>query len=291
MRGVPRERRAISLAPSDVARHLQHLGRATHDQLERVLGVVVQPFDDAEARAHRRRQHAEARGRADEREVLDGHRDRLRLRPLAEPDVDLVVLHRGVEELLDDGAQPVDLVDEEDVPLTHVRELPHEVARLLDRRPARRVDVHAHLARDQLGQRRLAEARRAVEERVVERLLAGDGGRDRDPQVALDLLLADELGQPLRSQGELDDALLADDLWGRDLGSGHGCNIPGLSGTSKRMRSRNIPEIARKSRCVPPPRQTRARIPASRSAAASSVSGFLQKTKRISDLPSPSRFR
>ena len=35
--------------------------------------------------------------------------------PSDEPDVDPVVLHRRIQELLDDRTQPVDLVDEEDV--------------------------------------------------------------------------------------------------------------------------------------------------------------------------------
>ena len=39
----------------------------------------------------------------------------LRLRSVAEPDVDLVVLHRRIEELLDDRPQSMDLVDEQDV--------------------------------------------------------------------------------------------------------------------------------------------------------------------------------
>ena len=51
------------------------------------------------------------------REPLDRHRDRLRLGSLAQTDVDPVVLHRRIEELLDHRPQPMDLVDEEDVAL------------------------------------------------------------------------------------------------------------------------------------------------------------------------------
>ena len=62
------------------------------------------------------------------------------------------------------------------------------------------------LARDQLGERRLAESRRAEEERVVERLAPRERRVDADAQAVLHLLLADELGQPLRPERELDDA-------------------------------------------------------------------------------------
>ena len=63
------------------------------------------------------------------------------------------------------------------------------------------------LARDQLGQRRLAESRRAEEERVIERLAARERGVDVDAQAVLHLLLPDELRQPLRAERELDDGL------------------------------------------------------------------------------------
>ena len=74
--------------------------------------------------------------------------------------------------------------------------------------PDVRADVHAELARDQLGQRRLAEPGRAEEERVVERLAPRERGVDVDAQAVLHLLLADELGQPLRAQRQLDDRLV-----------------------------------------------------------------------------------
>ena len=92
------------------------------------------------------------------------------LGPSRQADVDLVVLHRRIEELLDDRPQAMDLVDEEDVAFAQVRERADEIARLLERRAGGRADVDAELARDQLGERRLAESRRAEEQRVVERL-------------------------------------------------------------------------------------------------------------------------
>src|SRR6185437_8281099 len=68
---------------------------ATHDQLEILGRVEVEPLFDPEPRPHRRREHPEPRRGTDERERLDRHRDRLRLGALGESNVDLVVLHRG----------------------------------------------------------------------------------------------------------------------------------------------------------------------------------------------------
>ena len=74
-----------------------------------------------------------------------------------------------------------------------------EVAGLGQHRAGGGAEVHAQLAGDDLGQRGLAEARRAEQQHVVQRLAARPGGLDEHPQVALGLLLADELGQRLRA--------------------------------------------------------------------------------------------
>jgi hypothetical protein len=68
-------------------------------------------------------------------------------------------------------------------------------------------------------ERGLAEPRWAVEEEVVERLVALLGGVDGDAEVVLQLLLADELIEASRAQGNVnlvvvlrlagDDALLS----------------------------------------------------------------------------------
>ena len=115
----------------------------------------------------------------------------------------------------------MDFVDEEDVARAQIRERAHEIAGLLERGPARGVDVHAELAADELRERRLAESGRTVEERVVEWLVASARGLDVDRERVLHLLLPDELGQPLRAKGKLDDRFVGDDFRGRDLSAGH----------------------------------------------------------------------
>ena len=193
------------VSPARVDPRRDHRSRAMHDLLDLVHGVVVHPQLDPEARAQRSGEHPEPRRRADQREGLDRHGDRLRLGALGEPDVDLPVLHGRVEELVDDRPQAVDLVDEQDVAGTQVGERPDQITRLLERRPGRGVDVHAHFARDQLGECGLAQTRRADQQRVVERFLSPHRRIDIDAQRVLHLALSDELGEPLRTQRELDD--------------------------------------------------------------------------------------
>ena len=102
----------------------------------------------------------------------------------------------------------MDLVDEQHVVRLQIGELRGKIARLLDHRPGGGAEAHAHLARHDLRQRRLAEAGRAVEQHVVERLAARLGGGDEDLQVLADLLLADEIVERLRTQRQLGRILL-----------------------------------------------------------------------------------
>ena len=87
--------------------------------------------------------------------------------PLAEHDVELEVLHRRVEHLLDGAGEAVDLVDEEDVALVELGEDRGEVAGALERRARRDVQAHAHLGGDDAGEGGLAQPGRAGEEQVV----------------------------------------------------------------------------------------------------------------------------
>ncbi len=72
MRGVPRARRAISLAPSAVMRDAEDARAAIDDQLELRLAVEIQPHRNAEAVAQRIGEKAGARGGADQRKFLRG---------------------------------------------------------------------------------------------------------------------------------------------------------------------------------------------------------------------------
>ena len=121
-----------------------------------------------------------AGGRADERERRQRQADARRRRALADDDVELEVLHRRVEDLLDGPRQAVDLVDEQDVALLELGEDRGQVAGPLERRARRDVQRHAHLGGGDAGQRGLAEPGRAGEQQVVDGLAAPPGRLDDD---------------------------------------------------------------------------------------------------------------
>ena len=77
-------------------------------------------------------------------------------------------------------AEPMDLVDEQDVALAQAGQDGGEIAGPLDGRARGRPDLGAHLGGDDVRQRRLAQPRRAVEQDVVDRLGSMLGGVDED---------------------------------------------------------------------------------------------------------------
>ena len=94
----------------------------------------------------------------------------------------------------------MDFVDEQNVALFEIGEDRGEIARLGDHRARGRAEIDAEFARDDLRERRFAEARRADEQHMIERFLARARGLDEDLQIGAGLFLADELGQLLRAQ-------------------------------------------------------------------------------------------
>ncbi len=160
-----------------------------------------------------------ARGGADQGELRKLDLDRARRRSLADDEVELEILHRGIEHLLDRGTEAMDLVDEEHVALFEIGEKCREIAGLGDHGTRGGAKADAELARHDLRQRGLAEARRADEQHVIERLAALARGLDEYGQIGARLRLADELRQQLRAQrgvaGILMAALRRDDARGR----------------------------------------------------------------------------
>src|SRR5260221_2766544 len=115
----------------------------------------------------------------------------------------------------------MDLVDEEDVLFAQVGQRPHEIARLCERRRGRRLNVDQKLRRDGVSARRLEKPWRTIEDRLNQWLVACDGSIDRQAQVVLHFLLPDELLQPLRTEGELNERLVRQDFRRGDLWAGH----------------------------------------------------------------------
>src|SRR5262249_28645370 len=137
---------------------------------------------------------------ADERERRQVERERARRRPLPDDDVEPEVLERRVQDLLDGAVQAVDLVDEEHVARLERGEDRGDVALALERGARDLADGDAELAADDLREGGLAEAGRAGEQNVVERLPAPARRVERHRELLLDPFLADEVGERLRAE-------------------------------------------------------------------------------------------
>ena len=90
-------------------------------------------------------------------------------------------------------------VDEQHLLVAQVGEDGREVAFDLQRRSRGLLKCRAHFVGDYVGQRRLAQSRWPVKQHVVQRLAARFRRLDGDFEIVFDLLLSDELAQPLRA--------------------------------------------------------------------------------------------
>src|SRR5882724_4347552 len=110
----------------------------------------------------------------------------------------------------------MDLVDEQYVARLEIGEQRREIAGALEHRPRRLPQVHAHLARDDVRERRLAEPRRTEKQHMVERFAALPRGLDEDLQLSARLLLTYVLGERRRAQRPLELFLLRGGGFRRD---------------------------------------------------------------------------
>ena len=97
-----------------------------------------------------------------------------------------------------------------------------QIARPLDGGAGGGANAHPHLARDDVGERGLTQARRAVEEDMVQGLDTLLGGSDGAAQVVLHLLLADVVGEMARPQRRLEGLFFVSRCSGQDALSSHG---------------------------------------------------------------------
>ena len=195
MRGVPRERARDQLGRVVGDLDAEDARRAAHDRRELVGRVEVEPERQAEAVAQRRRQQAGARGRADQRERRQVERERARGRALPDDDVEPEVLERRVEDLLGGPVHPVDLVDEEHVARLERGEDRGDVALALERRARRPAGCRRRARCERSARATSCRARRPGEQNVVERLAARLRRLERDRELLLHALLADEVGE------------------------------------------------------------------------------------------------
>ena len=138
MRGVPApapgDRPDRGVVDADAEDHR----RALDDRGQVVVGVEVEAVGGTEPVTQRGADASRAGRGADHGERLQAEPQRPCRRALADHDVEGVVLHRRIEDLLDRAVQAMDLVDEQDVALLERGQDRREVAGPLDRRARRR---------------------------------------------------------------------------------------------------------------------------------------------------------
>lgn len=171
MRGVPRARRDRAHALFVVI-NAEQFRRALNDARQFGGAVKLQALHDAEALAQRRSQQARAGGRADQRERRQAEFDRPRGGSLADDDVQLIVLHRRIENFLNGRIEAVDFIDEQHVAALKVGQDGGQVAGLLQHRARSLPHARAHFIGENVRERGFAEPRRAKHQRMVKRLFA-----------------------------------------------------------------------------------------------------------------------
>src|SRR6266478_8854227 len=168
------------------------------------MGVELEPQQQTETGAQWRREQSRTRRGADESEGLYVHRVRTCGRALADHDVELVVFESGIKDLFERGLQAVDFIDEENLAIAKVGKDRCQVALNLQRGPGGLLKSGAEFVGDDVGERRLAQAGRAVEQDVVEGFSARLCRLDGHVEILFDLVLADEFLEALGAELELE---------------------------------------------------------------------------------------
>ena len=166
-------------------------------------------------------------------------------RALADDEVDLKIFHGGVQGFFHGRGQPVDFVDEQDVVGLQVCQDRGEVAGVVEDEPGGRADAAAHFFGDDVRDGGFAQAGRAVEDGVVQRLAAALRGLDAHPQGFFHAFLAGVFVQGLRAQGAFGVLFFFEEVVGDDavfhagvgfwLGTARGRSL-GVSGAPPRGR-------------------------------------------------------
>jgi hypothetical protein len=174
---------------------IENFGGAVKDD-EEVFGFVkIEAVNDAEAGAKRRGDETGASGGADEGEMVEVEGMDARTGALADDEIDAKIFHGGVEDFFDGGLQTMDFIEEEDLFFFQRSEDGGEVAFAFEERAGAGFDGDLEFIGDDLGEGGFAEARRAVEENVVEGFTAVAGGFESDGDIFFDAFLADVFGK------------------------------------------------------------------------------------------------
>ena len=119
-----------------------------------------------------------------------------RRRPLANNNVELIILKRRVKLLFQHRLHAVDLVQEEDLALAQVGENRGQVTLNLQRRAGGLLEADVEFIGNDGGKRRLSQAGRAEKQHMIKSFAAGFCRLEGNGQLFLGFRLANELPQP-----------------------------------------------------------------------------------------------
>src|SRR5208337_584581 len=163
--------------------------------------IQVEPGDYAETVPERCAEEPLLGCCPDKGKMFEVQFDRACTRPFTDHHIDEKILHCRVQYFLDDRVDPVDLVDEQDIPPFKGGEECSNIPGFLEHRTRRGPNIRPHLAGDDMGKRGLAKPRRTGEQDVVYWFIAFLCGNNSNLQALLDLYLPDKLFQPVWPDG------------------------------------------------------------------------------------------
>ena len=156
-------------------------------------------MDHAESVSQRRRYHTRPCSSADKGKVRKIEPHGPGRRSLAYHEIELIILHRRIEDLFHTLIEPVDLIYEQYFILFEIGKYGSQVSRLLDGRTGSNVKTYAHLIGDDTCKSSLTESRRPIEQYMIERFTALLGCFDEYLEIGLDLCLSGIIFKPYRS--------------------------------------------------------------------------------------------
>ena len=183
---------------------VKQTGGAGYHQLKLAMRVEIEPHRNAKAVTQGRGQQTLPRGRTDQRKRGQINPHGPRRWPFANHDIQRTVFHRGVEDFLNHGAEPVDFVNEQDVAILQIGEQRRQIARFGDDRTRCGTETDAHFLGHNLRQCRLAKPRRAKEQYMVQRLPATLRRLNKHAQIVARGRLPDKFGQRFGPQRGVD---------------------------------------------------------------------------------------
>ena len=175
--------------------------RATgHDLVKLLNRIEIQPRRDAKTIAQRCGQQAKACSGTNQREGLQFNPHRTCGGALADHQIQLKILKRGVEDFFHNRVQTVDFINKQNVLRLKVGQDRRQITGLGQHRTRGHAEPNPQFLRHDLCQRGFPKSGRAVKQHVIHRLATHFGTLDEHPQIGPRLFLAGEIVQGLRAQ-------------------------------------------------------------------------------------------